>query len=200
MKENTFFDYQKANFDSVWGSLTSGSISDEERLLFEQPSAENKDSELWQDLEFLQPSSSYFEFLQGLSMENNSTNECTGNKSLGLLDQRFGKDLTCKDEEVKNDPMLSSSLDISTPQHPFEEKLALSDNSTNDINRKGSLSCTLYHTSLYTIYEDADDNQLLTSKNNEHKENYNLLTINYNGYPISIHSWCDHQSHTRVNK
>ena len=43
-KENTSFDYQKADFNSVWGSLTPGSISEEERLLFEQPTTTNKEA------------------------------------------------------------------------------------------------------------------------------------------------------------
>ena len=51
-----FLNFQKADFDSVWGDFSSSSLSDSEQVLFEQPKeVSSEEIGLWKELESIQP-------------------------------------------------------------------------------------------------------------------------------------------------
>ena len=176
--EGTSFDFQANDFEVVWGNLSPDSLSDEEQVLFEKSTDRNENAELWQDLEFLQPN------VEKANMETFTKIADYGNERVNNFDEIFLKGVSQNSEAIRNDPMMSLSFDLATPQHPFEETLDLMEDSVTDIANNYSTQSPVYYSS---------------SSDDEHAENSNLNTIKStkentndiipNGYPSSIHSY-----------
>ena len=173
--------FQTDDFDSVWGSLSLDSLSDDEQILFQEP--ENSIHEnigLWKDLEPLQPV-----FKQSKNMNTISRIDDSGNESGDKFDHIFNQGIINSREDIKNDPMMSSSFELATPQHPFEEDLLLPEDPTED---------TLYiHSPRSTVYYPS------SAEDEEVENNVSAKTITGaskidnspppHGYPNSIHSY-----------
>jgi hypothetical protein len=115
-EKDVFLNFQKADFDSVRGDFSSDSLSDSYQVLFEQPEEVTPaEKDLWKELETIQPVFKY-----STSMESSCGIE-SGNK----FDRIFNEEIMNSTQIMKNDPMISSSFELATPQHPFEETLQL---------------------------------------------------------------------------
>jgi len=163
-----FLNFQKADFDSVWGDFSSSSLSDSEQVLFEQPKeVSSEEIGLWKELESIQPV-----FKRLSDMEN--TIEMEGENK---FDRVFNEGLFSQTEFLKNDPMVSSSFDLATPQHPFEERLLLPEDPSEDANSPKS---TIYYASS-PDGEEAEDLSVESPKQ--------ATSPPPTGYPHSIHSY-----------
>jgi len=102
----------------------------------------------------------------------------SGNK----FDRIFNEEIMNSTQIMKNDPMISSSFELATPQHPFEETLLLPEDAMDDIESPRS-------TILYPSSPDSDgtDDVTYTPKTSE------VSTVHPSppptGYPNSIHSY-----------
>jgi len=163
-----FLNFQKADFDSVWGDFSSSSLSDSEQVLFEQPKeVSSEEIGLWKELESIQPV-----FKRSSDMEN--TIEMEGENK---FDRVFNEGLFSQTEFLKNDPMVSSSFGLATPQHPFEERLLLPEDPSEDANSPKS---TIYYASS-PDGEEAEDLSVESPKQS--------TSPPPTGYPHSIHSY-----------
>ena len=51
-ENEVFLNFQKADFDSVWGDFSSDSLSDSDQVLFEEPvTSTSSEASLWKELE-----------------------------------------------------------------------------------------------------------------------------------------------------
>ena len=171
--KDVFLNFQKADFDCVWGDFSSDSLSDSDQVLFEQPEeVTTTEKDLWKELEDIQPVFKY-----STSMESSCGIE-SGNK----FDRIFNEEILNSTQIMKNDPMISSSFELATPQHPFEETLLLPEDAMDDIESPRS-------TILYPSSPDSDgtDDVTYTPKTSE------VSTVHPSppptGYPNSIHSY-----------
>jgi hypothetical protein len=147
-------------------------------VLFETSTDLNEKAELWQDLEFLQPS------VEKGNMETFTKIADYGNERVNSFDEIFLKGVSHNSDAIRNDPMMSLSFDLATPQHPFEETLDLMEDNVTDIANNYSSESTVYYPSS-SDDEHAEDGSLnaITST----KENTNDIIPH--GYPSSIHSY-----------
>jgi len=167
-ENDIFLKFQKADFDSVWGDFSSNSLSDSEQVLFEQPKkVTSEDISLWKELESIQPI-----ITRSNNKENISEME-TENK----FDRIFNEGLFSQTEIIKSDPMVSSSLELATPQHPFEERLLLPEEPLDDVNSPKS---TIY----YASSPDGDEVEDLSVESPKQ-----IPSPPPTGYPQSIHSY-----------
>merc|ERR1712038_2208223 len=168
-----FLNFQKAEFDLVWADFSNDSLSDSEQVLFEQPEEVTKgERDLWKELETIQPVFTY-----STSMDPNYEIE-RGDK----FDRIFNEGITNSTEIITNDPMISSSFELATPQHPFEETLQLPEDSMEDIESPRS---TIYYPS--SPEEDNTDDITHTAKAQELSATHPSPPPT--GYPNSIHSY-----------
>ena len=59
-ENEVFLNFQKADFDSVWGDFSSDSLSDSDQVLFEEPvTSTSSEASLWKELENIQPIITY---------------------------------------------------------------------------------------------------------------------------------------------
>jgi hypothetical protein len=168
--KDVFLNFQKADFDSVWGDFTSDSLSDTDQVLFEEPEdVTTTEKDLWKELEDIQPVFKY-----STSMELSCGIE-SGNKFT-----RSYEEIMNSTQNLKNDPMISSSFELATPEHPFEETLQFSEDAMDDIESPRS-------TILYTSSSDSEGTEEVEPKTPE------VSTAHPSpppaGYPISIHSY-----------
>ena len=163
-----FLNFQKADFDSVWGDFSSSSLSDTEQVLFEQPKeVTTEEIGLWKELESIQPV-----FKHSNSMEQNC--EMEGNNK---FDRIFNEGLFSHSEYIKNDPMVSSSLELATPQHPFEERLLFPEDPLEEVDSPKS---SIY----YPSSPDGEEAEEITAESFT-----NIASPPPTGYPHSIHSY-----------
>ena len=179
-EDDVFLNFQKADFDSVWGDLTTDSLSDDEQILFEEPTVIHAEIGLWEDLEPLQPI-----FKASNNMEVISRMEDSGNESGDKFDHIFNQGIINNTEHIRNDPMMSSSFELVTPQHPFEEALLLPEDPTEDTSDQYSPRSSIYYPSSAED-EEVEDN-LSTNKTTESSKINNSPPPH--GYPNSIHSY-----------
>lgn len=162
--------FQKADFDSVWGDFTSDSLSDSDQVLFEEPEdVTTTEKDLWKELEDIQPVFKY-----STSMELSCGIE-SGNKFT-----RSYEEIMNSTQNLKNDPMISSSFELATPEHPFEETLQFPEDAMDDIESPRS-------TILYTSSSDSEGTEDVEPKTPEVSTTHPSPPPA--GYPISIHSY-----------
>ena len=163
-----FLNFQKADFDTVWGDFSSTSLSDSEQVLFEQPKqVTSEEIGLWKELESIQP-------IIKRSSSNLYTSEMEAENK---FDRIFNEGLFGQTDIITNDPMVSSSLELSTPQHPFEERLSLPEDPSEDVNSPKS---TIYYPSS-PDGEESEDPSAESPKQ--------IASPPPTGYPHSIHSY-----------
>ena len=138
-ENEVFLNFQKADFDSVWGDFSSDSLSDSDQVLFEEPvTSTSSEVNLWKELEKIQPIITY----------PNKNMEITAQKSAVFggdsFDRIFNAGLL---NNAQNDPMVSSSFDLGTPQHPFEEVLSLPEDTIDSENDISSPRSVIYYPS-----------------------------------------------------
>jgi len=93
------------------------------------------------------------------------------------FDRIFNEGLFSQTEYIKNDPMVSSSLELATPQHPFEERLLLPEDPLEDVESPKS---TIY----YPSSPDGEEAEDLSAETSKH-----IASPPPTGYPHSIHSY-----------
>merc|ERR1712141_807773 len=93
------------------------------------------------------------------------------------FDRIFNEGLFSHTEYIKNDPMVSSSLELATPQHPFEERLSFPEDTLEDVDSPKS---SIYYPSS-PDGEEADEAAA--------EESTNIASPPPTGYPHSIHSY-----------
>lgn len=172
-EKDVFLNFQKADFDSVWGDFSSDSLSDSEQVLFQQPEeVTTAEKDLWKELETIQPVFKYSN-----SMESSCGIEI-GNK----FDRVFNEGIINNSEMMKDDPMMSSSFELTTPQHPFEETLQLPEDDMEDIDSPRS-------TILYPSSPDGEDTEDVTYTTKTPDVSVVQPSPPPTGYPNSIHSY-----------
>ena len=68
-ENEVFLNFQKADFDSVWGDFSSDSLSDSDQVLFEEPvTSTSSEASLWKELEKIQPIITYPKFQSELQL------------------------------------------------------------------------------------------------------------------------------------
>jgi len=165
--------FQKADFDSVWGDFSSDSLSDSEQVLFEQPEQVTAaEKELWTELESIQPVFKYSNIMES------SRGIETGIK----FDRVFNEGIMNNAGMIKNDPMMSSSFELTTPQHPFEETLQLPEDAMEDIDSPRS-------TILYASSPDGEGSEDMTYTTKTPEVSAVQTSPPPTGYPNSIHSY-----------
>jgi len=182
-----FLTFQKADFDSVWGDFSSDSLSNNEQVLFEQPRTVSKgEVSLWKELEFIQP---IFKSID--NMEAISRMEDSGIENGDSFDNIFNKAIMNTTQLVGSDPMVSSTFELATPQHPFEEELLLPEDPMDDTSDMQSPTPTIHYPS---------------SSEEEDAEGYTTgASINQSsppptGYPHSIHSYSQLSADKSINQ
>merc|ERR1719412_794752 len=85
-------------------------------------------------------------------------------------------------KNTHNDPMVSSSFDLGTPQHPFEEVLSLPEDTGDSTNEMSSPKSVIYYPSSPDGEEAAED-----SASDDVSKAYSSPPPT--GYPNSIHSY-----------
>jgi len=166
--------FQKADFDSVWGDFSSDSLSDSDQVLFEEPvTSTSSEASLWKELEKIQPTITY----------PNNNMEITAQESAVFggdsFDRIFNNGLL---KNTQNDPMVSSSFDLGTPQHPFEEVLSLPEETIDSECDMSSPKSVIYYPSSPDGEEAVED---AVSDNASKAYSSPPPT----GYPNSIHSY-----------
>ena len=195
--EDIFLDFEKADFDSVWGeSLTTGIpsdwLSEEEDILFDTPKAG------FDIKSTLQTDNTSLQQAEGHKIMAISQNQDSGNESGDMLEEIFGINTRPQDELVleqheghesnADDPMLSSSFELATPQHPFEEALSsvVVDDSADYNNQNSITSAPITYSPTSTIYYNSSAEE---EEDEEAKENNTDTDSLPSGYPHSIHSY-----------
>jgi hypothetical protein len=191
-EEDIFLNFQKADFDSVWGDLSPDSLSDDEQVLFEQPeTVVHTEIGLWKELEPLQTVLTPLKNMETISKMDDS-----GNESVDKFDQIFNQAIINKTtENIMNDPMLSSSFELATPQHPFEEDLLLPEDPNEDATDIYSPRSTVYYSSSAED-EEVEDNLSTSNSTKASKVNNSPPP---HGYPNSIHSYSQLSTKTGIN-
>jgi len=172
-----FLTFQKADFDSVWGDFSSDSLSDNEQVLFEEPSTVTEgEISLWKELESIAPIFKYSD-----NMETMPRMEDSGIESGDSFDRIFNKGIMSNTTQlVGDDPMVSSTFDLATPQHPFEEDLLLPEDPMEDSSDIQSPTPTIHYPSS-SEEEDAEGSTNGASNIQSSPPP--------TGYPHSIHSY-----------
>lgn len=132
-ENEVFLNFQKADFDSVWGDFSSDSLSDSDQVLFEEPvTSTSSEVNLWKELENIQPIITYPNNKMEITPRMAQESAVFGGDS---FDRIFNDGLL---KNKQNDPMVSSSFDLGTPQHPFEEVLSLPEDTIDSENDMSS--------------------------------------------------------------
>jgi hypothetical protein len=172
--------YQKADFNSVWEDFSVDSLSDSEQGLFEQPKEVTPgEINLWKELETIQPV-----FEHSISMEQNC-----GLQSGDKFDRIFSEGVNRNANILNNDPMVSSSFELETPQHPFEETLLLPEDPMEDIDSPRS---TIY-------YPSSPDDEEAGTDTYTTEASVVQASPPPTGYPNSIHSYSQLSAATHIN-
>merc|ERR1712080_33627 len=110
-----------------------------------------------------------------------------GESSCGIeienkFDRTFNEGIMNNSGMIKDDPMMSSSFELTTLQHPFEETLQLPEDAMEDIDSPRS-------TILYASSPDGEDAEDMTYKTKAPEVSAVQTSPPPTGYPNSIHSY-----------
>lgn len=176
-ENEVFLNFQKADFDSVWGDFSSDSLSDSDQVLFEEPvTSTSSEASLWKELEKIQPIITYPNNNMEITSRTAQDSIVFGGDS---FDRIFNNGLL---KNTQNDPMVSSSFDLGTPQHPFEEVLSLPEDTIDSENDISSPRSVIYYPSSPDGEEVAED-----AVSDHASKAYSSPPPT--GYPNSIHSY-----------